>query len=457
MGKSIYLGRQRDVDMTEGGITGLLLRFAIPLLVGNLFQQLYNTVDAWVVGNFVSNEAFAAVGTVGPIINTVVGFFMGLSSGTGVVVSQHFGAGRTNEVRNTVHTVITATLLLGVLMTGLGIALVPALLKLTATPTDVFPESKAYLVIYFAGILGLMIYNIGSGILRAVGDSTRPFYFLVMSAVVNTVLDLLFVLRFHMGVRGVAYATVIAQVISAILVLITLSRSESCIRFDIARLGIDRAQLGEVLKVGIPIGLQTSIVSFSNMFVQSYINHFETDCMAAWTVYNKIDQFATLPMQSLMVAITTFAGQNKGAGRPDRIRSCIRKGLIIITFTSVLLLLPLILFAPQLVAFFNRKAEVIAYGSLLLRVVAPMLIGWGVSCVFSGTMNGCGNTRISMILSIGSYVAFRQVYLFIMARFVCNEFLPIAFGYPAGWIVCSVGHVIYYFARGKRYIEQTAQ
>lgn len=257
-----------------------------------------------------------------------------------------------------------------------------------------------------------------------------------------------------MGVRGVAYATVIAQAVSAVLVLITLSRNESCVRFDITKLRIDRARLKEVLKVGLPIGLQTSIVSFSNMFVQSYINHFETDCMAAWTVYNKIDSFATLPMQSLMVAITTFAGQNKGAGKPDRIRSCIRKGLVIIVITSVLLLLPLFLFAPQLVAFFNRKIEVIDYGSLLLRVVAPMLIGWGVSCVFSGAMNGCGNTRISMILSLSSYVAFRQVYLFIMSRFICNEFLPIALGYPAGWIVCSIAHVIYYFARGRTYINR---
>lgn len=456
MARLFRIGGRRDVDMTQGNIAKLLIGFAIPLILGNLFQQLYNTVDAWVVGNFVSNEAFAAVGTVNSIINTVIGFFMGLASGTGVVVSQYYGAGDRKGVEKAVHTAITFTLLLGVVLTALGVVLTPALLSLTATPDDVFPESKAYLTIYFAGVIGLMIYNIGSGILRAVGDSTRPFYFLVVSALLNTVLDLVFVLCFHMGVRGVAYATVIAQGVSAVLVCVTLAKSESCIRFELGKLGISPDCLRAIFKVGVPIGLQMSIVSFSNMFVQSYINHFETDCMAAWTVYNKIDCFITLPMQSINVAITTFSGQNIGAGNAARVREGIRKGLVLITVTTILLLVPLVVFAPQLVTFFNRKSEVITYGSLLLRTVSPMLACYSVSCIFAGAMNGCGNTRISMILSVGSYVVFRQIYLFIMSHYVSNTFLPIAFAYPAGWIACSVAHLIYYFVKGKRHIEAAA-
>ena len=206
---------RRDVDMTQGSITRHLIQFALPLLAGNVFQQLYNMVDTWVVGNFVSNEAFSAVGTVGPIINMLIGFFMGLSSGAGVVISQYYGAHRPEKVRDTVHTAMVLTLVLCGVFTALGLALIPAMLDLMNTPAEVLPESTAYLSIYFSGITGLLIYNMGSGILRAVGDSRRPFYFLVVSAMLNTGLDLLFVIRFHMGVAGVAWATIIAQAVSA--------------------------------------------------------------------------------------------------------------------------------------------------------------------------------------------------------------------------------------------------
>ena len=215
---------RRDVDMTQGSITRHLIQFALPLLAGNVFQQLYNMVDTWVVGNFVSNEAFSAVGTVGPIVNMLIGFFMGLSSGAGVVISQYYGAHRPEKVRDTVHTAMVLTLVLCAAFTALGLALIPAMLDLMNTPAEVLPESTAYLSIYFSGITGLLIYNMGSGILRAVGDSRRPFYFLVVSAVLNTGLDLLFVIRFHMGVAGVAWATIIAQAVSAVLVLAVLMR-----------------------------------------------------------------------------------------------------------------------------------------------------------------------------------------------------------------------------------------
>ena len=266
-GKSLPIRRKRDVDMTEGNITRHIISFALPLLIGNLFQQLYNTVDTWVVGNYVSNEAYSAVGTVGPIINMLIGFFLGLSSGAGVVISQYYGARQHDKVQETVHTAILMTLIIGVVFTAIGIVMIPLMLKLINMPATVIGEATTYLSIYFAGLLGLMLYNIGAGILRAVGDSQRPFYFLVVCAVLNTVLDLLFVLVFHMGVAGVALATILSQAISAILILITLIRSDSCIHLDIRKLKIHFPMLRKIFKVGIPAALQMAITSFSNIFV----------------------------------------------------------------------------------------------------------------------------------------------------------------------------------------------
>ena len=241
-----------DVDMTKGSITKHLINFALPLMVGNLFQQLYNMVDTWVVGNFVSNEAFSAVGTVTPIINMLIGFFLGLSSGAGVVISQYYGAQREEKVRQAVHTSMVLTFLLGIVFTAAGILMTPLMLRLMKTPAEVAPEQTTYLTIYFAGVMGLLIYNMGSGILRAVGDSRRPFYFLLVSAVLNTGLDLLFVLKFGMGVEGVAYATIIAQAVSALLTVWVLLRAEGCIRLELRALRMTWSVLKQIVAVGIP-------------------------------------------------------------------------------------------------------------------------------------------------------------------------------------------------------------
>lgn len=242
---------KRDVDMTQGSIFRHLITFAFPLLIGNIFQQLYNTVDTWVVGNYVSNEAFSAVGTVGPVINMLIGIFLGLSSGAGVVISQYYGAKRYDKVRDTVHTSIVMTLILAVLFTIIGIAMIPFVLNFMKTPAEVMPESSAYLTIYFAGVIGLMLYNMGAGILRAVGDSKRPFYFLVVSAVLNIILDLVFVLSLGMGVEGVAYATIISQGVSAMLTMITLFRTDSCIKVELKYLKLDKEMLAKIVRVGI--------------------------------------------------------------------------------------------------------------------------------------------------------------------------------------------------------------
>lgn len=430
--------------MTEGSIIRHLVVFAAPLLVGNIFQQLYNTVDTWVVGKYVSNEAFSAVGTVGPIINMLIGFFLGLSSGAGVVISQYYGAGRTEEVRKTVHTSLMMTILLGLLFTGLGIALIPGMLGLMNTPAEVIPESTAYLTIYFAGVLGLMLYNMGAGILRAVGDSTRPFYYLVVSAVINTVLDLVFVLRFDMGVAGVAWATIIAQGISAVLTLITLLRSDSCIRVSLRALRIHFDMLQKIIRVGIPAALQMAVTSFSNVFVQSYINYFGADCMSGWTAYGKIDTLLMLPMQSLALASTTFVGQNLGLGKVDRAKRGVRIALALSLVTAVILMIPVMAFAPSLVAFFNEKTTVVEYGTMFLRYISPFYILCCFNQIYSGALRGAGNTRAPMVIMLASFVVFRQIYLFVLTHFIANTILPVSMGYPAGWLVCSLLTYLYY-------------
>ncbi len=441
-----FLSRKsrRETNMTEGNISRHLIQFALPLLIGNIFQQLYNTVDTWVVGNYVSSEAFAAVGTVGPIINMLIGIFMGLASGAGVVISQYYGARRDQEVSDTVHTSMMMTFILAVIFTVLGIVIAPAMLHMMKTPENVFPESLMYLRIYFGGIVGLMVYNMGAGILRAVGDSQRPFYFLIVSAVINTVLDLVFVLGFHMGVEGVALATVIAQLLSALLTLYVLMRAHSSIRVMFSQLKIHMDEMKKIIRVGIPAAIQMAITSFSNIFVQSYINFFGADCMSGWTAYAKIDQLILLPMQSLALSSTTFVGQNLGANLPDRAKKGIRISLLLSCVATVILMVPVLIFARPLVAFFNAKPEVVEYGAKLLIWMSPFYVLCCVNQIYAGALRGAGNSKAPMIIMLGSFVVFRQAYLFIMANYISNEIIPIAMGYPAGWLVCSLLTLIYY-------------
>ncbi len=444
--------KRYDVDMTQGRVFSHLLRFALPLLVGNVFQQLYNTVDTWVVGNYVGDEAFSAVGTVAPIINMLIGAFTGLASGAGVVISQNYGAGRRDGVRDAVHTSVALTGVLSALFTVLGIAMTPTMLTFTKTPANVFGQSRAYLTIYFAGMVGLMVYNMGAGILRAVGDSRRPFYYLVVSAVINTVLDLVLVIVFHMGVEGVAYATVIAQGVSAVLVTVTLLRTPSCVRVEWRRIRFHAATLRQIIHVGIPAALQMAVTAFSNVFVQSYINQFGSDCMGGWTAYTKVDQLIFLPMQSIALASTTFVGQNLGKGQRERAHRGVRTALAMAAAVTVAISAVVVLTAPYLVYFFNQKEAVIEYGTLFLRSLTPFYVLCCVNQVYSGALRGAGNSRAPMIIMLGSFVAFRQAYLFLVSNFVSNTILPLAMGYPAGWLVCSAATLLYY----RHFRRQTA-
>ena len=446
-----YFSR-RDVDMTRGNVYGLLIEFAVPLLLGNLFQQLYNTVDTWVVGNYVGKEAFSAVGTVNPIINMLIGFFMGLSVGAGVVISQYYGAKQHDKVSDTVHTALVMTAVLGVLFTAIGVSMTPLMLRFMKTPPEVLPEAKQYLTIYFSGLFGLMLYNIGAGILRAVGDSQRPFYFLVLSASLNIVLDLLFVLAFHMGVAGVAYATILSQGISALLVLFVLLRSDNCCRVQVKKLRMHWDVLKKIVKVGIPAAIQMAITSFSNVFVQSYINYFGADCMGGWTAYTKIDAFLFLPMQSVSMGATTFVGQNLGVNDVARARQGVSAALKISALITVVLMAPVVIFAPHLVRFFNDTPEVIEFGTLFLRMMSPFYVLCCVNQILAGSLRGAGDSRTPMFIMLGSFVVFRQIYLFCVTHFVSNTIVPVALGYPAGWLVCSTATYLYFrFAHWEKH------
>ncbi len=446
--KKFFSRKRNDVDMTSGSIFRHLFYFAMPLLIGNIFQQLYNMVDSWVVGNYVSDEAFSAVGTVGPITYLLIGFFLGFSSGASVVISQFYGAKRYDKVRDAVHTAIVMTFILGIVFTVVGILMVPLMLSLMNTPEAVKPEATQYLTIYFAGILGLMIYNMGAGILRAIGDSQRPFYFLMVSAVTNIVLDLVFVLVFHMGVAGVALATVIAQALSAVLVLLTLFRTSTCVKISFSHLRLNKEMLAKIVTLGIPAALQMAITSFSNVFVQSYINYFDTYAMGGWTAYSKIDQLILLPMQSIALASTTFVGQNLGIGNEERARKGVRTALLMAVVSTIILMIPVMIFAPQAVWFFNKKDEVIAFGTLFIRWLSPFYVLCCVNQIYAGALRGAGNTKAPMIIMLISFVGFRQLYLFVMKNFISNTILPISMSYPAGWLLCSTLMFIY-FRRAK--------
>ncbi len=425
-----------DSDMTAGVIWKQLVQFSIPMAIGLLFQQLYNTVDTIVVGRFVGKEALAAVGSTSSIINMLVGLCAGLATGASVVISQCYGAHDHQRLHNAVHTTIAVTLIMSVAATFAGILIVPPMLRLMATPEDVFYQAQEYLTIYFAGVSGLLVYNMGSGILRAVGDSRRPLYFLCFSAVINTVLDLLFVIRFRMGVAGVAYATILSQFLSALLVLFVLTHDHTPYGIRWRELRIRRDTLSHILSIGLPSGVQQAITSFSNVFVQSYINFFGSACMAGWSSYNKLDVFILIPLQSIALASTTFVGQNFGAGKTVRARSGARQALVMSLIITAALSVLLMLCARPLLSLFTPDPEVIEYGARFIILISPFYITTCFNQIFAGALRGVGNAKVPMVIMLLSFVVFRQLYLYIV-RLLGNSFFFVAIAYPMGWILCS--------------------
>lgn len=439
--------RSHTTDMTQGPIAKQIVLFALPLLAGNIFQQFYNTVDSIVVGNFVGADALGAVTSVSTIINTLVGFFQGFATGSSVVVSQHFGAKDEKQLRKAVHTSIATTFLLSLVFMAVGYAYTPLMLRLIKSPPEIAPLAQQYLRIYFLGILGLMLYNMGSGILRAVGDSKHPLYYLILSSVLNIFLDLLFVIVFHWGVAGVAYATVISQFISDIFIFFELFTTREVYRITLKEMRIDTGMLRKIFLIGLPAGLQMAVTAFSNVFVQSYINAYGHNATSGWGTYGRIDSFILLPMQSVGLAMTTFAGQNAGKGDVERIKRGVRDSLFIAAGVTLPLSLLMVSFAPHMVSLFNTDPGVLYYGALFLRLDEPFDVLCSTNQVYAGTLRGMGDARTPMLIMLFSFVLFRQIYLFCISRIV-SSIIPIALGYPIGWLMCSLLMTIYFKKSG---------
>ncbi len=437
-------------DMTNGSIIKQICLFSLPLMVGNLFQMLYNTVDIIVVGNFVSKQALAAVGSTTVIINMLVFFFNGFSIGAGAVISRLFGARDTERLHMAVETTIAVTFIISVLFTVIGVGGVRFMLLFMSTPDDVFADATVYLKIYFAGISGLLVYNIGSAILRAVGDSFRPLLFLIITSVLNIILDLVFVIRFHMGVAGVAYATILSQFISAVLILILLSRSSDIYRLIWQDLQIDFTTLRQIFSIGMPAGIQSTLTAFSNVFVQSYINVFGSSVMAGWSCYNKLDQFIFLPMHSMAMAATIFVGQNIGARKEDRAHKGIAADIILTVSVTGIFALALFVFAVPAVGMFTKSEDVIRYGVLFIHTNIFFTLFNCVSHTLAGGIRGLGDGKGPMIIMLSCFVVIRQIYLFWVTRFVANTPALVGFGYPVGWMSCCAVEVLYYIMQHYR-------
>ena len=435
---------RKDTDMTRGVIWRHLVSFSLPMMLGLLFQQLYNTVDTYVVGQFVGYQALAAVGSTGPILNTMVGLSAGLATGASVIISQHYGAHDQQRLSRAVHTTIAVTLILSVLSTLAGRLLTEPLLDLMQTPEDVRPEATTYLSIYFSGITGLLMYNMGSGILRAVGDSRRPLYFLIFSAVMNTVLDLLFVIRFQMGVAGVAWATILSQLASALLILYVLTREKSAYGVRWSQVRIDGESLRGILTVGLPSGIQQAVTSFSNVFVQSYINAFGSAAMAGYSAYAKLDAFLLVPVQAIAMASTTFVGQNWGARQRPRVRAGVRTALWLSLGATLGLSAAVVIFAEPLISIFTQEPEVIVFGARFIRLITPFYFTICFNQIFGGALRGVGDATRPTVVMFCSFVVFRQIYLLVTKQLGVG-FIAVALAYPVGWIVCSASLALMYY------------
>lgn len=433
--------------MTEGPIWKNILYFSIPLILGNLFQQFYNTVDSIIVGNYIGSEALAAVGSSGSIINLLVGFCIGASAGAGVVISQFFGARDKEGVRKAVHTTVAIAICAGAVVSVAGIFFSPLILRAMGTPQEVFSQAVSYLKIFFGGMVFSVIYNMSAGILNAVGNSKRSLMYLVIAAVSNIFLDLLFVVVFHMGVVGVALATDISQFLSCVFIIAFLVRSQDIYRLKIRDIRFYDNLLGKILRIGLPTGVQNIVISLSNVVVQSSVNSFGAVAMAGFAAYVKIDGFNILPVLSFSMAATTFTGQNVGAGNYDRVKRGIyvsaAMGVCYTIVTGILLML----FAPQVIGVFTNKAEVVEYGVYILKFFCPYYWMLGILQVLAGTIRGTGKTLQAMFVFLFSMCIFRVIWIWIALK-VAHELSYVMIVYPVSWLV-GMAMILVYVWRGK--------
>jgi putative MATE family efflux protein len=429
--------------MTSGSIVKRMIFFALPLLLGNLFQQLYNTVDSLIVGNYLGSSALAAVSSSGSLIFMLIGFLTGISSGAGVVVSRYFGAEDPDGVHRAVHTTVAFGLVAGALMTAAGILFSPQILLWMGTPESVMPESTTYLQIYFSGSIGFVMYNIFVGILQAIGDSRHPLYYLMISSTINLVLDILFISFFHTGVGGAALATVISQVFSAILCLIQLLRTHDSYQLRIADIRFDSKMLGQIIHIGLPAGVQNSIIAFANVVVQSYINAFGEMAMAGYGAYSKIEGFAFLPINSFTLVLTTFVGQNLGAGQAERTKKGARFGILTTVILAELIGVVVFLLAPQLIAAFDSTPEVIRFGAEKARTAALFYCLLAYSHAVASILRGAGKTVVPMMVMMACWCVIRVAFLAVSIP-LTHAIQMVYVVYPLTWTLSSLVFFFYY-------------
>lgn len=443
-------------SITEGVIWKNLLVFFFPILLGTFFQQLYNTADAIIVGKFVGKEALAAVGgATGNLINLVVGFFVGLSSGATVILSQFYGGRRYQEVGKTVHTAAALALSGGLLLTAVGIALSPMLLSLMGTPEDVMGYAVTYIRIYFTGMIPSLIYNIGSGVLRAVGDSRRPLLFLISACMVNILLDVVLVVGLEMGVAGAALATILSQTVSAVLVILTLMRTSNTYRLEPKKIRFHTDLLRRIVQIGFPAGLQSVLYSVSNVIIQASVNGFGTDVLAAWTAYGKLDGLFWMTVSAFGVAITTFVGQNFGAKQYDRMRRSVRVCMLMTLGATLLLSAVLLLLGGALFRLFTDDAKVVEQGVVVLRLLVPTYATYICIEILAGAMRGAGDSLIPTLLTLFGVCLLRIVWVMGIAP-AYNSLSVVLLSYPITWVVTSAMFIVYYLRGGwlKRCIRK---
>lgn len=429
--------------MTEGSIWKRIIMFAVPLFWGNLFQQLYNTADSLIVGNFLGSTALAAVSSSGNLIFLLVGFFNGIAMGAGVVVAKYYGARDTDRLQRCIHTTIAFGLISGIVLTVVGVIAAPQILVLMGTPAEVLPNSIIYFRIYFAGSLSFVMYNFFVGILQSVGDSRHPLIYLIISSATNVILDLVLIAGFHFGVGAAAFATVISQFLSASLCLGQLMRSPEEFRVHPKKIRLDREMIGQIVSNGVPTGIQNSIISVANVFVQTNINTFGQMAMAGSGSYSKIEGFGFLPVTCFSMALATFISQNLGAKKYERAKKGAVFGVLCSTITAEVIGVGIFILAPRLIAAFNGTAEVVAYGTTHARTVTLFYCLLAFSHCMAGIMRGAGKATVPMLVMMICWCFIRVSYITIIIKYI-PVINVIFWAYPITWTLSSIVFTIYY-------------
>ena len=427
--------------MTEGTIWKILVRFAFPLFLGGLFQQLYNTVDSWVVGQYCGDTALAAVSSSGSLCFLLIGFFQGVSLGGGVIISRFYGAQDQEGVDKTIHTLTLFSIVLGIILSILGVKFTPTLLRWMGTPEDVIGNSITYFRIYCMGMMALILYNTATGIFQALGDSKHPLYYLAIASVANVVLDFLFVAGFNWGVAGAALATVLGQMISAVIAFIHLMSGKFIVKIELKKLAFDKAILKEIFVQGLPSGIQNSVIAIANVVVQSNINAFGNFAMAGCGSYSKVEGFVFLPIMSLTMAITTFVSQNLGAGNRERAKAGACQGTAIAVVFSEIIGVIVFVFAPQLIGLFSNTPSVIEFGIRQARVISLFYCVLSLSHCCASILRGAGKAMVPMIIMLSVWCVFRIIYITFMLKIIPD--ITIVFtAYPVTWMISSIWFII---------------